>query len=129
MSNIPENLRYSKDHEWVLVEGDVATIGITDYAQHSLGDVVYIEFPKPGDKFAAHEAFGSVESVKAVSEVFLPVAGEVTEVNEPLNDDAEKVNSDPYESGWMVKVKMDNPGEADALLNAAEYEEYLSANA
>jgi glycine cleavage system H protein len=127
-TNIPENLRYSKDHEWVLVEGDTATIGITDYAQHSLGDVVYIEFPKVGDKFASHEAFGSVESVKAVSEVFLPVAGEVTEVNEPLNDDAEKVNSDPYGEGWMVKVKMENTGEADAMLSAAEYEEYLQAS-
>lgn len=127
-TNIPENLRYSKDHEWVSVDGDIATIGITDYAQHSLGDVVYIEFPKVGDKFEAHEAFGSVESVKAVSEVFLPIAGEVTEVNEELNDDAEKVNSDPYGAGWMIKVKMDNSGEADAMLNAAEYEEYLSAN-
>lgn len=128
-NNIPENLRYSKDHEWVSVDGDTATIGITDYAQHSLGDVVFIEFPKVGDKLSAHEAFGSVESVKAVSEIFLPVAGEITEVNEPLNDDAEKVNSDPYEAGWMIRVKMDNAGEADALLNAAEYEEYLSANA
>lgn len=125
--NIPENLRYSKDHEWVSVDGDTATIGITDYAQHSLGDVVYIDFPKAGDKFDAHEAFGSVESVKAVSEIFMPVAGEITEVNESLNDDAEKVNSDPYQAGWMIKVKMSNPGEADALLNAAEYEEYLSS--
>jgi glycine cleavage system H protein len=129
MANIPENLRYSKDHEWLSVEGDTATIGITDYAQHSLGDVVYVELPKPGDKFEAHEAFGSVESVKAVSEVFLPVAGEIVEANETLNDDAEKVNSDPYGEAWMVKVKMDNPGEADGLLSAAEYEEYLNANA
>lgn len=129
MSNIPENLRYSKDHEWVLVEGDVATIGITDYAQSSLGDIVYIEFPSVGDSFGAHESFGSVESVKAVSELFTPVAGEVLEVNEALNDDAEKVNSDPYGAAWMIKVKMDNPGEADAMLNAVEYEEYLNANA
>jgi glycine cleavage system H protein len=128
-NNIPENLRYSKDHEWVLVEGDTATIGITDYAQHSLGDVVFIEFPKVGDAFEGHEAFGSVESVKAVSEVFTPVGGEVTEVNEPLNDDAEKINSDPYGDAWMIKIKMKNALEADALLNAAEYEEYLSANA
>lgn len=128
MSNIPENLRYSKDHEWVSVDGDVATIGITDYAQHSLGDVVYIEFPKVGDKFESHESFGSVESVKAVSEIFTPVAGEVVEVNESLNDDAEKVNSDPYQAGWMLKIKMANPGEVDAMLNAAEYEEYLSAS-
>lgn len=129
MSNIPENLRYSKDHEYVLVEGDIATIGITDYAQHSLGDVVYIDMPRVGDKFAAHEAFGSVESVKAVSELFTPVGGEVAEVNDGLNDTPEAVNSDPYTAGWMVKVKMDNPGEADAMLSAAEYEEYLEASA
>lgn len=129
MSNIPENLRYSKDHEWVSVEGDVATIGITDYAQESLGDVVFIEFPKVGDVFQAHEAFGSVESVKAVSEIFTPLSGEIVEVNEPLNDDAEKVNSDPYGDAWIIKIKMENIGEADALLNSAEYEEYLSASA
>ncbi len=129
MSNIPENLRYSKDHEWVAVDGDVATIGITDYAQHSLGDVVYIDMPRAGDKFSTHEAFGSVESVKAVSEIFTPVGGEVTEVNEGLNDTPEVVNSDPYGGGWMVKVKMDNPGEADAMLAAVEYEEYLAASA
>ena len=128
MSNIPENLRYSKDHEWVSVEGDVATIGITDYAQSSLGDIVYIEFPSVGDSFSSGEAFGSVESVKAVSELFTPVAGEVVEVNEPLNDEAEKVNSSPYDS-WMIRVKMANSGEADGMLNAAEYEEYLEANA
>src|SRR4028118_1131071 len=123
-NNIPENLRYSKDHEWVLVDGDTATIGITDYAQHSLGDVVYVELPKVGDTLESHEAFGSVESVKAVSEIFTPVAGEVLEVNEALNDDAEKVNSDPYGLAWMIKLKRANAGEADALLNAAEYEEY-----
>ena len=128
-NNIPENLRYSKDHEWLAVDGDTATIGITDYAQHSLGDVVYVELPKSGDKFDAHEAIGSVESVKAVSEVFTPVAGEVLESNETLNDDAEKVNSDPYGDAWFVKIKMNNAGEADALLNAAEYEEFLNANA
>lgn len=127
MSNIPENLRYSKDHEWVSVEGDVATIGITDYAQSSLGDVVYVDFPRAGDKFATHEAFGSVESVKAVSEIFTPVGGEVVEVNDGLNDAPESVNNDPYGEGWMVKVKMDNPGEADAMMSSAEYEEYLSS--
>lgn len=128
MSNIPENLRYSKDHEWVAVDGDTATIGITDYAQHALGDVVYIDMPRVGDKFATHEAFGSVESVKAVSEIFTPVAGEVVAVNDGVNDTPEAVNAEPYTDGWMVKVKMDNPGEADAMLSAAEYEEYLSAN-
>jgi len=129
MANIPEDLRYSKDHEWVRVESDVATIGITDYAQHSLGDVVYVDMPRVGDKFGAHEAFGSVESVKAVSEIFTPLAGEVTEVNDSINDTPESVNNDTYGEGWMVKIKMDNPLEADAMLSAAEYEEYLSANA
>ncbi len=128
MSNIPENLRYSKDHEWVLVDGDTATIGITDYAQHSLGDVVYIDMPRVGDKFGTHEAFGSVESVKAVSEIFTPVAGEVIEVNDSVNDTPEDVNNDPYEAGWMVKLKLDNPGEADALMSSVEYEEYLAAS-
>jgi len=129
MANIPEDLRYSKDHEWVRVESDIATIGITDYAQHSLGDVVYVDMPRVGDKFNAHEAFGSVESVKAVSEIFTPLAGEVTEVNDSINDTPESVNNDTYGEGWMVKIKMDNPLEADAMLSAAEYEEYLSANA
>lgn len=129
MSNIPENLRYSKDHEWVSVDGEVASIGITDYAQQSLGDVVYIDMPRVGDKLAAHEAFGSVESVKAVSEVFIPIAGEIVEVNESLNETPEKVNSDPYGEAWFVKIKMDNPLEADALLSGVEYEEYLNSNA
>ena len=129
MSNIPENLRYSKDHEWVKVDGDIASIGITDYAQHSLGDVVYVDMPRVGDGFGTHEAFGSVESVKAVSEIFTPVAGEVVEVNESLNDAPEKVNSDPYGEAWFVKIKMTNPGEVDAMLSGDEYEEYLSANA
>ena len=128
-NNIPENLRYSKDHEWVDIDGEVATIGITDYAQHSLGDVVYIDMPRGGDKFGAHEAFGSVESVKAVSEIFLPIAGEITEVNDGLNNTPEAVNNDPYGAGLMVKVKMENPGSADALLSAVEYEEYLAASA
>jgi len=128
MANIPENLRYSKDHEWVRVEDDIATIGITDYAQNSLGDVVYIDMPRVGDAFGGHEAFGSVESVKAVSEIFTPVAGEITEVNEGLNDTPEAVNSDPYGAGWMIKLKMAKAGEADAMLSAEEYEEYLSAS-
>ncbi|MEP6944929.1 MAG: glycine cleavage system protein GcvH [Acidobacteriota bacterium] len=128
-NNIPENLRYSKDHEWVSVDGDTATIGITDYAQHSLGDVVYIDMPRVGDKFGTHEAFGSVESVKAVSEVFTPVAGEILEVNSGINDTPEAVNNDPYDGGWMIKLKLDNAGEADALLSSVEYEEYLAASA
>ena len=125
-NNIPENLHYSKDHEWVKVDGNVATIGITDYAQHSLGDVVYVELPSVGDKFEAHEAFGSVESVKAVSEIFIPVGGEIVESNDDLNDNPEFVNNDAYGEAWMIKVKMNNPLEADAMLSAVEYEEYLS---
>ncbi|CAN5132926.1 glycine cleavage system protein GcvH [soil metagenome] len=128
MANIPESLRYSKDHEWVSVASDSATIGITDYAQHSLGDVVYIDMPRVGDKFSTHEAFGSVESVKAVSEIFTPIAGEIIEVNDGLNDTPEAVNNDPYSAGWMIKIKMDNPNEADKLLSAVEYEEYLAAS-
>jgi glycine cleavage system H protein len=127
MSNIPENLRYSKDHEWVSADGEVATIGLTDYAQSSLGDVVYIDLPRVGDVFASHEAFGSVESVKAVSEVFTPVAGEVVAVNDGLNDTPEKVNSDPYGEAWFVKIKMEKAGEVDGLLSGEEYEEYLSS--
>lgn len=128
MSKIPENLRYSKDHEWVLVDGDVATIGITDYAQASLGDVVYVDLPRAGDGFGTHEAFGSVESVKAVSEIFTPVAGEIVAVNDSLNETPEKVNSDPYGDAWFIKIKMNNPGETDAMLSSEEYEEYLAAN-
>src|SRR4051812_40261612 len=124
MANVPEDLHYSKDHEWIKVEGDVGTIGITDYAQNSLGDVVYVELPKPGEKFEAHESFGSVESVKAVSEIFTPVSGEVAEVNESLADEPEKVNTDPYGAGWMIRMRMKNPGEVDSLLSAVEYEEF-----
>ncbi len=127
MANVPEDLHYSKDHEWVRVEGDVAVIGITDYAQNSLGDVVYVELPKPGDEFAANESFGSVESVKAVSEVFSPVSGEVVAVNDAFNDEPEKVNADPYGAGWMIRVRMSNPGEVDSLLTAAEYEDFTKA--
>ncbi|MFN2453765.1 MAG: glycine cleavage system protein GcvH [Pyrinomonadaceae bacterium] len=127
MANVPEDLHYSKDHEWLRVEGDVATIGITDHAQHSLGDVVYVELPKVGEKFEAHEAFGSVESVKAVSEIFTPIAGEITEVNESLQDEPEKVNTDPYGEAWMIRVRMTNKAEADALLSAAEYEDFTKA--
>jgi glycine cleavage system H protein len=127
MANAPENLHYSKDHEWVRVEGDTAVVGITDHAQEQLGDVVYVELPKPGEEFAAHEAFGSVESVKAVSEIFTPVSGKVAEVNGSLNDEPEKVNNDSYGEGWMIKIQMSNPGEVDSLLNAAEYEDFTKA--
>ena len=127
MANVPENLHYSKDHEWVRVEGDTAVIGITDHAQDQLGDVVYVELPKSGENFAAHESFGSVESVKAVSEIFTPVSGNVSEVNSSLNEEPEKVNKDPYGEGWMIKIKMSNSGEVDSLLTAAEYEDFTKA--
>ena len=127
MANVPEDLHYSKDHEWVRVDGDQAIIGITDYAQNSLGDVVYVELPKAGEEFAANEPFGSVESVKAVSEVFTPIAGTVVTINEALADDPENVNSDPYGQGWMVRLKMSNPGAVDSLLTAAEYEDFTKA--
>jgi len=127
MANVPEDLHYSKDHEWIRVEGEMGTIGITDYAQHSLGDVVYVELPKVGDKFEAHESFGSVESVKAVSELFTPVAGEVVEVNEALQDTPESVNSDPYGAAWMIRVRVKDRGAVDALLTAAEYEDFLKS--
>ena len=126
MANIPENLQYSKDHEWIRVEGDVGVVGITDHAQKSLGDVVYVELPKVGEKFAAHEPFGSVESVKAVSELFTPVSGEVVEVNESLQDEPEKVNGDPYGAAWMIRLRIGNRSEIDGLLSAAEYEDYIS---
>lgn len=127
MANVPENLHYSKDHEWVRVDGDIAIIGITDYAQNSLGDVVYVELPKAGEDFSANEPFGSVESVKAVSEMFTPVSGSVVDINESLGDAPEKVNSDPYGDGWMVRLRMSSPGEVDSLLTAAEYEDFTKA--
>jgi len=127
MANIPDDLHYSKDHEWVRVDGNVAIVGITDYAQDSLGDVVYVELPKVGDDFAANESFGSVESVKAVSEVFSPVSGEIVGINEALADTPEKVNQDPYGDGWMIRVQMSNAGEVDSMLTAAEYEDFTKA--
>jgi glycine cleavage system H protein len=127
MANVPEDLHYSKDHEWLRVEGEVAVIGITDYAQNSLGDVVYVELPKAGEEFAVNESFGSVESVKAVSEVFTPVSGTVTQVNDALADEPEKVNEDPYGQGWMIRLRMSKPGEVDSLLTAAEYEDFTKA--
>ena len=127
MSNIPEDLHYSKDHEWIRVEGETGTVGITDHAQDSLGDVVFVELPRVGDKFEAHESFGNVESVKAVSELYCPVSGEVTEVNESLQDEPEKVNTDPYGAGWMIKLRLNDRGEVDKLMNAAEYEDYTKA--
>jgi glycine cleavage system H protein len=129
MANTPEDLSYTKDHEWVRAKGDQATVGITDHAQHQLGDVVYVELPKVGDKFEASEPFGSVESVKAVSEVYMPLGGAVIEVNESLNESPEQVNEDPYGDGWMIRIKIDNPAQVDALLTSIEYEDYIKEEA
>jgi glycine cleavage system H protein len=129
MSNTPEDLSYTKDHEWVRVKGNEATVGITDHAQQQLGDVVYVELPKVGDKFEASEPFGSVESVKAVSEIYMPVSGAVIEVNESLNESPEQVNEDPYGDGWMIRIKIDNPAQVDALLTSIEYEDYIKEEA
>jgi glycine cleavage system H protein len=121
----PEDFLYTKDHEWILVQGNKATVGITDYAQHELGDVVYVDLPEVGDTFDASEPFGSVESVKAVSEVFCPVSGEVTEVNSKLEDTPELVNESPHQKAWMIKILLTNPDETKELLGAEEYEEYV----
>ncbi len=129
MATTPEDLSYTKDHEWVRIKGDTATIGITDHAQNQLGDVVYVELPKIGDSFEIAEPFGSVESVKAVSEIYMPLGGSVTEVNESLNDSPERVNEDPYGEGWMIAIKMENPSQVDGLLSAAEYEDYIKEEA
>jgi glycine cleavage system H protein len=118
----PANLKYTKDHEWVSVEGDVATIGITDFAQSELGDIVYVEIETVGETIAQEEVFGSVEAVKTVSDLFMPVSGEIIEFNEGLEADPEAVNKDAYGAGWMIKVKMSNTAELDALLDAAAYD-------
>jgi len=124
--NFPQNLRYTKDHEWISVDGDVATIGITDFAQHELGDIVYVDIASKDKKLKAETVFGTVEAVKTVSDLFLPVAGTVTEVNPLLDSEPEKVNSDPYGDGWMVKMKMDNPGDVNQLMDAAAYKAMVS---
>ncbi len=119
--NFPANLKYTEDHEWVKVEGDLATIGITEFAQGELGDIVFVEIETVGQSLNAHEIFGTVEAVKTVSDLFLPVSGEIIEKNEGLDNDPQNVNEDPYGKGWMIKVKMSNPSEVDALLSADDY--------
>ena len=126
MAENPETLQYTKDHEWLLVAGASGTVGITDFAQHSLGDVVFVDLPKIGEKFAAGEPFGSVESVKSVNELFIPVSGEVTEINELLTDSPELVNTEPYGRGWMIKIRISNPTDVDSLLSASEYEDFIA---
>jgi glycine cleavage system H protein len=120
--NIPANLKYTKDHEWVSVEGDVATIGITDFAQGELGDIVYVEIETVGETMDQEEVFGSVEAVKTVSDLFMPVSGEIIEFNAGLESNPEAVNKDPYGDGWMIKVKLSNPSEVDSLLDATGYQ-------
>lgn len=124
--NFPENLKYTKDHEWVLLEGDVATIGITEFAQRELGDIVYVEVETVGDALNANDVFGSVEAVKTVSDLYLPVSGTLLEFNEELTAAPESVNQDPYGKGWMIKLKVDNIEDVSALLDAKAYEELVA---
>ena len=124
--NIPSNLKYSKDHEWVRVEGDIAYIGITDFAQSELGEIVIVDITTEGETLAREAVFGSIEAVKTVSDLFMPVGGEVSEVNPKLEDNPELVNSDPYGEGWMIKVKMTDPSEAGKLLDAEAYKALIA---
>lgn len=123
--NIPQGLKYTKDHEWIKVEGNTATVGITDFAQGELGDIVYVDVSSVGKQIAQHEIFGTVEAVKTVSDLFMPISGKVLEFNKALDSTPEKVNSDPYGDGWMVKVEMINDSEATSLLTAAQYKELI----
>lgn len=125
--NLPSELKYTKDHEWVKIEGDVAIIGVTDFAQSELGDIVYVDIETVGDTLDKDEIFGSVEAVKTVSDLFLPLSGEIVEFNESLESEPEKVNSDPYGEGWMIKMKFSDASEIDNLLDADAYKEVIGA--
>ena len=125
--NIPQELKYTKDHEWVKIEGDTATIGVTDFAQGELGDIVYVEVETLDETLEKEEVFGTVEAVKTVSDLFMPLSGEIIEFNDSLEDEPEKVNEDPYGEGWMIKIKLSNPSEADDLLSADEYKEVVGS--
>jgi glycine cleavage system H protein len=125
MAAYPDTLQYTKDHEWILVDGEIGTIGITSFAQNQLGDIVNVDLPRVGDSFDAHDVFGEIESVKTFSELFIPVTGEVVEINEQLGESPERVNNEPYGGGWMIKVKLSNATELDKLLNATEYEDFV----
>jgi glycine cleavage system H protein len=127
MMNYPANFRYTKEHEWVKVDGSTAMIGITDHAQHELGDIVYVDLPKVGASAEAGKTFGSVESVKAVSDIYAPVSGEIVEVNEALSSAPETLNSDPHGAAWLIKVRMASQDEIKQLMTAAEYQEYVGA--
>lgn len=125
--NIPAELKYTKDHEWIKIDGDVATVGITDFAQSELGDIVYVEVDTLDEELEKEAVFGTVEAVKTVSDLFLPLTGEIIEFNESLEDEPEKVNSDPYGDGWMVKIRFTNPAEVDELLSDTDYKELVGA--
>ena len=125
----PADYRYTKDHEWIKIDGSSGTVGITDYAQHELGDVVFVELPKVGAKIKAGESFGSVESVKAVSDIFSPVSGEIAEINASLVDSPEKINQDPHGTAWLVRLKLDDPKEASSLMDAKAYQAYVDEKA
>ncbi len=125
--NIPDNLKYTKDHEWVKIEGDTAVIGITDFAQHELGDIVFVEVDTVGESLDQEETFGSIEAVKTVSDLFMPIGGEITEFNEELEDTPDIINNDPYGKGWIIKVKIADISEADDLLTAGQYKELIDA--
>lgn len=125
--NIPTNLKYTKDHEWVLIDGDIATVGITDFAQKELGDIVYVEVETLDQSLSKDEVFGTVEAVKTVSDLFLPLSGEIVEFNDSLESEPEKVNSDPYGDGWMVKVKFENAAEIEELLSSEDYKALIGA--
>ncbi|NBC58908.1 MAG: glycine cleavage system protein GcvH [Bacteroidetes bacterium] len=122
---LPENLKYTKDHEWVKIDGNIATIGITDFAQSELGDIVYVEVETLDEELDKEEVFGTVEAVKTVSDLFMPVSGKVEEFNETLEDEPELVNDNPYEEGWIIKIKMNSPDEADELLSASDYKTHI----
>lgn len=122
---LPEDLKYTKDHEWVKIDGDIATIGITDFAQSELGDIVYVEVETIDEELDKEEVFGTVEAVKTVSDLFMPVSGKVEEFNETLEDEPELVNDNPYEEGWIIKIKMSNPDEASELLSASDYNTHI----
>ena len=124
--NIPDELLYTSDHEWIQVKGDTATVGITDFAQGELGDIIFVEFPAVGDTFSQGDTFGTVEAVKTVADLFIPVSGEIIAVNNALDDAPENVNSDPYGDGWMVKVRVTDSGEVDNLLDSAAYKALIS---
>lgn len=125
--NVPDNIKYTKDHEWINVEGETATVGITDYAQGELGDIVFVEIETEGENLEQGEVFGTIEAVKTVSDLFMPVSGKVTEVNSELEDSPDLINEDPFGKGWLIKVALDDPGETDGLLDSGQYKDLINS--